>query len=190
MGALQLHSISPSLHVCLEPEPSCVHHNPSRALGDLNISQSSPIGKLILKFWHQRVQVKLQNWFVGFVCLVTSFTGSLNLICFFFFRRDGIITHRTFCGVLTKEATGGLSFPTVAENPCLESDPQASSACSSSFSRPSSPFSIRLMRYRQSRPFRKKENWRRFRILALDIHFGASLAIVSLHRVYPRPITC
>ncbi|KAG6600604.1 hypothetical protein SDJN03_05837, partial [Cucurbita argyrosperma subsp. sororia] len=56
MGALQLHSISPSLHVCLEPVPSCVHHNPSRALGDLNISQSSPIGKLILKFWHQRVQ--------------------------------------------------------------------------------------------------------------------------------------
>ncbi|KAL5073996.1 hypothetical protein RYX36_012980 [Vicia faba] len=95
------------VYVC--PEPSCVHHNPSRALGDLTGVKKHFSRKHGEKKWKcercsKNYAVKC-DWKAHMKCC-----GSREYKCdcgTLFSRRDSFITHRAFCDVVAEESGKG-----------------------------------------------------------------------------------
>ncbi|XP_025661040.1 protein indeterminate-domain 7-like [Arachis hypogaea] len=91
------------VYVC--PEPTCVHHNPSRALGDLTGIKKHFSRKHGEKKWKcdkcsKRYAVQ-SDWKAH---LKTCGTREYKCDCgTIFSRRDSFITHRAFCDALTEE---------------------------------------------------------------------------------------
>ncbi|KAL5732345.1 hypothetical protein ACOSQ2_032037 [Xanthoceras sorbifolium] len=105
------------VYVC--PEPNCVHHDPSRALGDLTGIKKHFCRKHGEKKWKcdkcsKRYAVQ-SDWKAH-----TKICGTREYRCdcgTIFSRKDSFVTHRAFCDALTEEsykvnqnlaATGGM----------------------------------------------------------------------------------
>ncbi|XVE89661.1 hypothetical protein DITRI_Ditri20bG0013600 [Diplodiscus trichospermus] len=91
------------VYVC--PEPSCVHHNPSRALGDLTGVKKHFCRKHGEKTWKcdkcsKKYAVKSDWKAHSKICGTKEYKCDCGTI---FSRKDSFITHRAFCGVLTEE---------------------------------------------------------------------------------------
>ncbi|XP_027355987.1 zinc finger protein ENHYDROUS-like isoform X2 [Abrus precatorius] len=91
-------------YVC--PEPSCVHHNPSRALGDLTGIKKHFCRKHGEKKWNcERCSKKYAVHSDWKAHMKTCGTREYRCDCgTLFSRRDSFITHRAFCDVLAKES--------------------------------------------------------------------------------------
>ncbi|XP_022136443.1 protein indeterminate-domain 1-like [Momordica charantia] len=124
--------VKKKVYVC--PEPSCVHHHPTRALGDLTGIKKHFCRKHGEKKWKcdkcsKKYAVK-SDWKAHFkICGTREYKCDCETV---FSRRDSFITHRAFCDVLTKETAAGSPSPAAAENPNLESDPKVQPPGSSS----------------------------------------------------------
>ncbi|XP_030544920.1 zinc finger protein GAI-ASSOCIATED FACTOR 1-like isoform X2 [Rhodamnia argentea] len=93
------------VYVC--PEPSCVHHNPARALGDLTGIKKHFCRKHGEKKWKcERCSKKYavqSDWKAhSKTCGTREYKCDCGTI---FSRRDSFITHRAFCDALTEENT-------------------------------------------------------------------------------------
>ncbi|XP_042410427.1 zinc finger protein MAGPIE-like [Zingiber officinale] len=91
------------VYVC--PEPACVHHNPSRALGDLTGIKKHFCRKHGEKRWKcdkcAKKYAVLSDWNAH-----VKTCGSREYRCdcgTLFSRRDSFITHRAFCDALAEE---------------------------------------------------------------------------------------
>ncbi|GMI65355.1 hypothetical protein HRI_000204800 [Hibiscus trionum] len=99
------------VYVC--PEPSCVHHNPARALGDLTGIKKHFCRKHGEKKWKcdkcSKKYAVQSDWKAhSKTCGTKEYKCDCGTI---FSRRDSFITHRAFCDALTEEnnkATQGL----------------------------------------------------------------------------------
>ncbi|KAH7421387.1 hypothetical protein KP509_13G054600 [Ceratopteris richardii] len=130
------------VYVC--PEASCVHHDPSRALGDLTGIKKHFFRKHGEKKWKcerccKRYAVQSDWKAHRKVCGTREYRCDCGSM---FSRRDSYITHRAFCDALVEE-TGKISANQVADDqhcgeleytrtPRMSSD--SKKACSSSFS--------------------------------------------------------
>ncbi|GMI66501.1 indeterminate(ID)-domain 12 [Hibiscus trionum] len=108
-------------YVC--PEPTCVHHHPSRALGDLTGIKKHFCRKHSEKKW--KCEKCSKNYAVQSDWKAHSKTcGTREYRCdcgTLFSRKDSFITHRAFCDALAEE-TARLSahqLPTAAANPAV-----------------------------------------------------------------------
>ncbi|XP_071724290.1 zinc finger protein GAI-ASSOCIATED FACTOR 1-like [Rutidosis leptorrhynchoides] len=104
------------VYVC--PEPSCVHHDPSRALGDLTGIKKHFCRKHGEKKWKcdkcSKKYAVQSDWKAhSKICGTREYKCDCGTL---FSRRDSFITHRAFCDALAEES---------AKNPNLnpESDP-------------------------------------------------------------------
>ncbi|KAA8540284.1 hypothetical protein F0562_024153 [Nyssa sinensis] len=108
--------IRKKVYVC--PEPSCVHHEPSRALGDLTGVKKHFCRKHGEKKWkcdkcskHYAVQ---SDWKAhSKTCGTREYRCDCGTL---FSRRDSFITHRAFCDALSEE-----SAKAITGNPLLSS---------------------------------------------------------------------
>ncbi|KAG1326300.1 zinc finger protein GAI-ASSOCIATED FACTOR 1-like [Cocos nucifera] len=106
------------VYIC--PETTCVHHNPSRALGDLTGIKKHFCRKHGEKKWKCDKCLKkyavLSDWKAH-----TKICGTREYKCdcgTVFSRKDSFITHRAFCDALTEEnnkAKNGV-MPTISPN--------------------------------------------------------------------------
>lgn len=92
------------VYVC--PEPSCVHHNPSRALGDLTGIKKHFCRKHGEKKWKcERCSKKYAVQSDWKAHMKTCGTREYKCDCgTMFARRDSFITHRAFCDALAEES--------------------------------------------------------------------------------------
>ncbi|CAL0332716.1 unnamed protein product [Lupinus luteus] len=92
------------VYVC--PEPSCVHHDPSRALGDLTGIKKHFFRKHGEKKW--KCEKCSKRYAVQSDCKAHSkICGTREYKCdcgTLFSRRDSFITHRAFCDALAQES--------------------------------------------------------------------------------------
>ncbi|KAE8675397.1 C2H2 and C2HC zinc fingers superfamily protein, putative isoform 2 [Hibiscus syriacus] len=91
------------VYVC--PEPSCVHHNPARALGDLTGIKKHFCRKHGEKKWkcdkcYKKYAVQSDWKAHSKTCGTKEYKCDCGTI---FSRRDSFITHRAFCDALTEE---------------------------------------------------------------------------------------
>ncbi|KAK3015219.1 hypothetical protein RJ639_006857 [Escallonia herrerae] len=106
------------VYVC--PEPNCVHHDPSRALGDLTGIKKHFCRKHGEKKWKcdkcsKRYAVQSDWKAHAKICGTREYRCDCGTI---FSRKDSFVTHRAFCDALTEEnykmnqnllgATGGM----------------------------------------------------------------------------------
>ncbi|XVF73701.1 hypothetical protein PTKIN_Ptkin13bG0003800 [Pterospermum kingtungense] len=93
------------VYVC--PEPSCVHHNPARALGDLTGIKKHFCRKHGEKRWKcERCSKKYAVQSDWKAHMKTCGTREYKCDCgTIFSRRDSFITHRAFCDALAEEST-------------------------------------------------------------------------------------
>ncbi|RZC14812.1 Protein indeterminate-domain 2 [Glycine soja] len=91
-------------YVC--PEPSCVHHNPARALGDLTGIKKHFCRKHGEKKWQcERCSKKYAVHSDWKAHMKTCGSREYRCDCgTLFSRRDSFITHRAFCDVLAQES--------------------------------------------------------------------------------------
>ncbi|KDP23497.1 hypothetical protein JCGZ_23330 [Jatropha curcas] len=102
------------VYVC--PEPSCVHHNPARALGDLTGIKKHFCRKHGEKKWKcdkcSKKYAVQSDWKAhSKTCGTKEYKCDCGTI---FSRRDSFITHRAFCDALTEEknkANQGILIP-------------------------------------------------------------------------------
>ncbi|XP_057498708.1 zinc finger protein ENHYDROUS [Actinidia eriantha] len=92
------------VYVC--PEPSCVHHDPSRALGDLTGIKKHFCRKHGEKKWKcdkcSKKYAVQSDWKAHLkVCGTKEYKCDCGTL---FSRRDSFITHRAFCDALAKES--------------------------------------------------------------------------------------
>ncbi|XP_022719407.1 protein indeterminate-domain 2-like [Durio zibethinus] len=107
------------VYVC--PEPSCVHHNPARALGDLTGIKKHFCRKHGEKKWKcdkcSKKYAVQSDWKAhSKTCGTKEYKCDCGTI---FSRRDSFITHRAFCDALTEEnnkASQGLVAINVGSN--------------------------------------------------------------------------
>ncbi|XP_059655080.1 protein indeterminate-domain 11-like [Cornus florida] len=106
------------VYVC--PEPNCVHHDPSRALGDLTGIKKHFCRKHGEKKWKcdkcsKRYAVQSDWKAHAKICGTREYRCDCGTI---FSRKDSFVTHRAFCDALTEEnykmnqtlaVTGGMS---------------------------------------------------------------------------------
>ncbi|BFG39083.1 hypothetical protein CerSpe_253570 [Prunus speciosa] len=120
------------VYVC--PEPSCVHHDPSRALGDLTGIKKHFCRKHGEKKWKcdkcSKKYAVQSDWKAhSKICGTREYKCDCGTL---FSRRDSFITHRAFCDALAEEsARGHTQTPTQTQtevNLNSESDPKAQSA--------------------------------------------------------------
>ncbi|KAF3446292.1 hypothetical protein FNV43_RR11471 [Rhamnella rubrinervis] len=92
------------VYVC--PEPSCVHHNPARALGDLTGIKKHFCRKHGEKKWKcERCSKKYAVQSDWKAHMKTCGTKEYKCDCgTLFSRRDSFITHRAFCDALAEES--------------------------------------------------------------------------------------
>ncbi|KAL5075147.1 hypothetical protein RYX36_014131 [Vicia faba] len=91
------------VYVC--PEPSCVHHNPVRALGDLTGIKKHFCRKHSEKKWKcdkcSKKYAVQSDWKAhSKICGTREYKCDCGTI---FSRRDSFITHRAFCDALAEE---------------------------------------------------------------------------------------
>ncbi|KAK9108808.1 hypothetical protein Sjap_016868 [Stephania japonica] len=109
------------VYVC--PEASCVHHDPSRALGDLTGIKKHFCRKHGEKKWKcdkcAKKYAVLSDWKAH---LKTCGTREYRCDCgTLFSRRDSFITHRAFCDALAEESNKAVQTVVVtAETKCSE----------------------------------------------------------------------
>ncbi|KAL5752725.1 hypothetical protein ACOSQ2_023232 [Xanthoceras sorbifolium] len=124
------------VYVC--PEPTCVHHHPSRALGDLTGIKKHFCRKHGEKKWKcdkcAKKYAVQSDWKAH-----SKVCGSREYKCdcgALFARRDSFITHRAFCDVLTEATVKVQGQPEDQNqqevNPTSESDPKVQAIDSSS----------------------------------------------------------
>ncbi|KAJ6401615.1 hypothetical protein OIU84_016922 [Salix udensis] len=105
------------VYVC--PEPSCVHHNPVRALGDLTGIKKHFSRKHGEKKW--KCERCSKKYAVQSDCkahMKTCGTREYKCDCgTLFSRRDSFMTHRAFCDALTGKEGDGYSIKCVVTSP-------------------------------------------------------------------------
>ncbi|XP_059640358.1 zinc finger protein ENHYDROUS-like [Cornus florida] len=104
------------VYVC--PELSCVHHDPSRALGDLTGIKKHFCRKHGEKKWKcekcSKKYAVQSDWKAhSKICGTREYKCDCGTL---FSRRDSFITHRAFCDALAEECAA-VTPPTVDENP-------------------------------------------------------------------------
>ncbi|KAI3756046.1 hypothetical protein L1987_55859 [Smallanthus sonchifolius] len=107
----KLEVVRKKVYVC--PEPSCVHHEPSRALGDLTGIKKHFSRKHGEKKWKcdkcsKRYAVQSDWKAHSKICGTREYRCDCGTL---FSRRDSFITHRAFCDALAEE-TGRFSSST------------------------------------------------------------------------------
>ncbi|KAL9312919.1 hypothetical protein ACSQ67_018371 [Phaseolus vulgaris] len=110
-------------YVC--PEPSCVHHNPARALGDLTGIKKHFCRKHGEKKWKcERCSKKYAVQSDWKAHMKTCGSREYRCDCgALFSRRDSFITHRAFCDVLAQESAKAQNVST--SNADVPSSPPA-----------------------------------------------------------------
>ncbi|MED6175060.1 hypothetical protein PIB30_074939 [Stylosanthes scabra] len=114
-------------YVC--PEPSCVHHNPSRALGDLTGIKKHYCRKHGEKKWKcdkcSKIYAVQSDWKAhSKTCGTREYRCDCGTL---FSRKDSFITHRAFCDALAEESARisanqhQLLTTTTPSNPLLQS---------------------------------------------------------------------
>lgn len=111
--------IKKKVYVC--PEVTCVHHDPSRALGDLTGIKKHFCRKHGEKKWKcekcsKRYAVQSDWKAHSKICGTKEYKCDCGTI---FSRRDSFITHRAFCDALAQESARAIT----AVNPLLHSHP-------------------------------------------------------------------
>ncbi|GAB4842547.1 hypothetical protein Ancab_012523 [Ancistrocladus abbreviatus] len=111
------------VYVC--PEPSCVHHDPSRALGDLTGIKKHFCRKHGEKKWKcdkcsKRYAVQSDWKAHSKTCGTREYRCDCGTL---FSRRDSFITHRAFCDALAEETAR-----TITTNPLLSAQAAAAAA--------------------------------------------------------------
>lgn len=124
------------VYVC--PEPTCVHHDPSRALGDLTGIKKHFCRKHGEKKWKcdkcSKKYAVQSDWKAhSKICGTREYKCDCGTL---FSRRDSFITHRAFCDALAEESA---KTQTVAAPPSADEDPKLQSAETSSPTLPPSP---------------------------------------------------
>ncbi|KAK1436035.1 hypothetical protein QVD17_01810 [Tagetes erecta] len=104
------------VYVC--PEPSCVHHEAARALGDLTGIKKHYSRKHGEKKWKcekcsKRYAVQSDWKAHSKICGTREYRCDCGTL---FSRRDSFITHRAFCGALAGEAARSSSSTLLAPN--------------------------------------------------------------------------
>ncbi|WCJ39513.1 Protein indeterminate-domain 11 [Euphorbia peplus] len=107
------------VYVC--PEVSCVHHDPSRALGDLTGIKKHFCRKHGEKKWKcdkcsKRYAVQSDWKAHSKVCGTREYRCDCGTL---FSRRDSFITHRAFCDALAEESSRAITGVGVQQNPLL-----------------------------------------------------------------------
>ncbi|KAJ6413109.1 hypothetical protein OIU84_006008 [Salix udensis] len=113
------------VYVC--PEPTCVHHDPSRALGDLTGIKKHFCRKHGEKKWKcdkcSKKYAVQSDWKAhSKICGTREYKCDCGTL---FSRRDSFITHRAFCDALAEEsAKAQTQSPNPNPNSNPESDPK------------------------------------------------------------------
>ncbi|KAL5196910.1 hypothetical protein ABZP36_000422 [Zizania latifolia] len=99
------------VYVC--PEPTCVHHSPARALGDLTGIKKHFCRKHGEKRWAcprcgKRYAVQADLKAHAKTCGTREYRCDCGTL---FTRRDSFVTHRAFCGALVEETGRVLAVP-------------------------------------------------------------------------------
>ncbi|KHN39309.1 Zinc finger protein MAGPIE [Glycine soja] len=99
------------VYVC--PEPSCVHHDPSRALGDLTGIKKHFCRKHGEKKWKcdkcSKKYAVQSDWKAhSKTCGTREYRCDCGTL---FSRRDSFITHRAFCDALAEESARAIANP-------------------------------------------------------------------------------
>ncbi|TKY48268.1 indeterminate-domain 11 [Spatholobus suberectus] len=110
--------IRKKVYVC--PEPTCVHHDPSRALGDLTGIKKHFCRKHGEKKWKcdkcSKKYAVQSDWKAhSKTCGTREYRCDCGTL---FSRRDSFITHRAFCDALAEESARGIG---IGNNPLLPS---------------------------------------------------------------------
>ncbi|RDX83604.1 Protein indeterminate-domain 12 [Mucuna pruriens] len=111
-------------YVC--PEPSCVHHNPSRALGDLTGIKKHYCRKHGEKKWKcdkcSKIYAVQSDWKAhSKTCGTREYRCDCGTL---FSRKDSFITHRAFCDALAEESarvSANQLAATSTTNPLVQS---------------------------------------------------------------------
>ncbi|KAJ7958366.1 Protein indeterminate-domain like [Quillaja saponaria] len=108
--------------VYLCPEPTCVHHDPARALGDLtgikkHFSRKHGEKKYKCEKCSKRYAVQSDWKAHSKICGTKEYRCDCGTL---FSRRDSFITHRAFCDALAQESGRAIT----AMNPLLSSQTQ------------------------------------------------------------------
>ncbi|XP_060208502.1 protein indeterminate-domain 7-like [Lycium barbarum] len=103
--------VKKKVYVC--PEPSCVHHHPSRALGDLTGIKKHFCRKHGEKKWKcekcsKRYAVQSDWKAHSKICGTREYRCDCGTL---FSRRDSFITHRAFCDALAEESSRTIPPP-------------------------------------------------------------------------------
>ncbi|KAA8547329.1 hypothetical protein F0562_003807 [Nyssa sinensis] len=117
------------VYVC--PELSCVHHHPSRALGDLTGIKKHFCRKHGEKKWKcdkcSKKYAVQSDWKAhSKICGTREYKCDCGTL---FSRRDSFITHRAFCDALAEESA---KAQTVVAPPTVDEDPKLQTVASSS----------------------------------------------------------
>ncbi|CAN1126942.1 Zinc finger protein GAI-ASSOCIATED FACTOR 1 [Linum perenne] len=114
----QRSSEQPRKRVYVCPEPSCVHHDPARALGDLTGIKKHFSRKHGEKKWKcERCSKKYAVQSDWKAHMKTCGTREYKCDCgTLFSRRDSFITHRAFCDALAEESIRAQTLITAASN--------------------------------------------------------------------------
>ncbi|KAJ6420040.1 hypothetical protein OIU84_030044 [Salix udensis] len=113
------------VYVC--PEPTCVHHDPSRALGDLTGIKKHFCRKHGEKKWKcdkcSKKYAVQSDWKAhSKICGTREYKCDCGTL---FSRRDSFITHRAFCDALAEESARAQPHtPNPNPKPIKESDPK------------------------------------------------------------------
>ncbi|KAJ8764496.1 hypothetical protein K2173_006236 [Erythroxylum novogranatense] len=124
--------VKKKVYVC--PEPSCVHHDPSRALGDLTGIKKHFCRKHGEKKWKcdkcSKKYAVQSDWKAhSKICGTREYKCDCGAL---FSRRDSFITHRAFCDALAEESAKAQTQtpipPVVNKNQESDSIPQVDSS--------------------------------------------------------------
>ncbi|XP_051151281.1 protein indeterminate-domain 7-like isoform X2 [Andrographis paniculata] len=119
--------VKKKVYVC--PEPSCVHHDPSRALGDLTGIKKHFSRKHGEKKWKcekcsKRYAVQSDWKAHSKICGTREYRCDCGTL---FSRRDSFITHRAFCDALAEESSRSMTHPTPTPTPLINLSSQTQS---------------------------------------------------------------
>ncbi|CAH2033496.1 unnamed protein product [Thlaspi arvense] len=108
--------IRKKVYVC--PEPSCVHHHPSRALGDLTGIKKHFFRKHGEKKWKcekcSKKYAVQSDWKAhAKTCGTKEYKCDCGTL---FSRRDSFITHRAFCDALAEESARAIPNPIIIQS--------------------------------------------------------------------------
>ncbi|KAJ9540406.1 hypothetical protein OSB04_026912 [Centaurea solstitialis] len=120
----KLEVVRKKVYIC--PEKTCVHHHPSRALGDLTGVKKHFSRKHGEKKWKcekcSKKYAVQSDWKAhSKICGTREYKCDCGTI---FSRKDSFVTHRAFCDAMTEEHSRMASFPMLqtTTNPNFQSD--------------------------------------------------------------------